>query len=106
MILSGLNHDLSRKKGDMIAYIKGILDKRGRSTDKVVEVKGHATDAMVDNGSVRRQDKQRIELLIWVGEDNFNMYSMPKSESKMLLIFGTPLFVNYINLSLLLLEQL
>ena len=45
------------KDGDLIAYIYGILEERGRPTVKVAKVKGHASDEMVAVGSVRRQDK-------------------------------------------------
>ena len=38
------------KDGDLIAHIQGMLDKRDRSTVKVVKVKGHATDEMVADG--------------------------------------------------------
>ena len=50
-----------QKDGDLIAYIQGIVEKRGRSTVKVANVKGHASDEMVANGSVRRQDKDGNE---------------------------------------------
>ena len=36
---------------------KGILDKRGNVTVRVVKVKGHFTDDMTSNGKVRQEDK-------------------------------------------------
>ena len=54
---SGENHDHFKKNGDQIATIQRILDKRGSSIAKVANIKGHATDEMVADGTVRWQDK-------------------------------------------------
>ena len=61
MILSGLNHYFFMKT--VICFFKnhGILDERGRPTVKVAQVKGHASDEMIANGSARRQDKDGKE---------------------------------------------
>ena len=48
-----------REDGNLVAYIQCILEKRvmsTMSTEKVAKVKGHATDAMVSDGSVRWQE--------------------------------------------------
>ena len=44
------------KKGDLFATIHSMLCLRGMDTVKVSEVKGHAIQAMVDNGDVRSED--------------------------------------------------
>ena len=44
------------KDGDLLATIHSMLCLRGMDTDKVSKVKGHATQAMVDNGDVRIED--------------------------------------------------
>ena len=54
-------------------------------------------------GKIRMGMKLRIGLLTSVAEGNLNILSMPESESKMLQIIGTPLPVNYQDVSLLLL---
>ena len=53
-----------REDGNLVAYIQCILEKRvmsTMSTEKVAKVKGHATDEMVADGSVRWQDKDGNE---------------------------------------------
>ena len=45
----------------LISYTQGILHMRGRTTVKVVKVKGPATDEMVGNGQARQQDKDGNE---------------------------------------------
>ena len=44
------------KDGDLLATIHSMLCLRGMDTVKVSHVKGHATQAMVDNGDVRIGD--------------------------------------------------
>ena len=44
------------KDGDLLATIHSMLCLRGIDTVKVSNVKGHATQAMVDNGDVRIED--------------------------------------------------
>ena len=44
------------KDGDRLATIQSMLCLRGMDTVKVSKVKGHATQAMVDNGDVRLED--------------------------------------------------
>ena len=44
------------KDGDLLATIHSMLCFRGMDTVKVSKVKGHATQAMVDNGDVRIED--------------------------------------------------
>ena len=46
------------KDGELISCVQGIWDERGRSTLKVAEVKGHATDEMVGDCRVRQEDKE------------------------------------------------
>ena len=51
-----------QKDGEFIAYVRGILNKRGRSTVKLTKVKqSHATDEMVADGTIRWQDKDGNE---------------------------------------------
>ena len=44
------------KDGDFLATIHSMLRLRGMDTVEVSKVKGHATQAMVDNGDVRLMD--------------------------------------------------
>ena len=41
--------------GDLLALIHSMLTLRGEGTVQVSKVKGHAVQAVVDNGDVRRQ---------------------------------------------------
>ena len=43
--------------GDLLACISHMVHYRGRTSVRVSKVKGHATDAMVADGRVRREDK-------------------------------------------------
>ena len=49
------------KDADLISYIQGILDTRGKITVRVVEVKAHATDEMVSSGQDRQLDEDGNE---------------------------------------------
>ena len=44
--------------GDLLACISRMLRYRSSDSVKVGEVKGHATDTMVADGRVRREDKE------------------------------------------------
>ena len=49
------------KDEDLISYIHGILDKRGRDTVREAKVKGHDTDDMVSSGQARQEDEDGNE---------------------------------------------
>ena len=46
------------KDGDLIALVRFMIRTRGRETDRVTEVKGHAKDVDVQQGRVRLVDQQ------------------------------------------------
>ena len=46
--------------GNLVALAQYMIRTRGRETVRVTEVKGHATDADVDQGRVRLEDQLGI----------------------------------------------
>ena len=94
--------------GDLLLLIENMLRHRGLDTVRISKVKGHADDAMVLHGQVRREDKlgndAADEAADFVVEGSTLRLLTLVAICQVFVVAGTLLFLIFIGFSLLFLE--